>query len=175
MIGDIEYEVNYSDLAVDESDATQKNITITNKRYGSITIIKIDSEDQKIFLEGAEFKLQKDGQDLKDESGNVITVTTDSNGRAKFDRLEPGIYTITEIKAPDGYSITGNVIQVTLGNDEGQLLDVVQTIKNSKLYSLPSTGGPGIYGFTISGAAILATAFLLFINSKRKEEEAERS
>lgn len=100
MIGDIEYEVNYSDLAVDESDATQKNITITNKRYGSITIIKIDSEDQKIFLEGAEFKLQKDGQDLKDESGNVITVTTDSNGRAKFDRLEPGIYTITEIKAP---------------------------------------------------------------------------
>ena len=175
MIGDTEYEVNYSDLAVDKGDATQKNITITNKRYGSITIIKTDSEDHRAFLEGAEFKLQKDGQDVKNESGNVITVTTDSNGRAKFDRLEPGIYTIVEIKAPDGYSIMGNVIQVTLGNDEGQLLDVVQTIENSKLYSLPSAGGSGIYGFTISGVAILATALLLFINSKRKEEEAEKS
>ena len=33
---------------------------------------------------------------------NVITVTTDSNGRAKFDRLELGIYTITEIKVRMG-------------------------------------------------------------------------
>lgn len=175
MIGDVEYEVNYSDLAVDESDAAQKNITITNKRYGSITIIKTDSSDQEIFLEGAKFKLQKDGQDVKDESGNVITVTTDSEGRAKFDRLEPGIYTIVEIEAPEGYSITGAAIQVTVGIDEGQLLDVVQTIRNAKLYSLPDSGGPGIYGFTISGVAILATALLLFINSKRREEEAERS
>lgn len=34
----------------------------------------------------------------------------------------------------------------------------VLTIKNTKLYSLPSAGGPGIYGFTISGVAILATS-----------------
>ena len=50
----------------------------------------------------------------------------------------------------------------------------VLTIKNTKLYSLPSAGGPGIYGFTISGVAILATALLLFINNKRREEEAKR-
>lgn len=175
MIGDSEYEVSYSDLTVDVADKRQKNITITNKRYCSITIIKTDSKDDKILLEGAEFKLQKEGQDVKDEKGKVITVTTDSEGRAKFSRLEPGTYTIVEIKAPQGYSITGDVIRVTLGNEEGQLLDVVQTITNSKIYSLPSAGGPGIYGFTISGVAILATALLLFINSKRKEEEAERS
>ena len=48
-------------------------------------------------------------------------------------------------------------------------------IENTKLYSLPNSGGPGTYGFTISGVAILATALLLFITNKRKEEEAERS
>ena len=51
----------------------------------------------------------------------------------------------------------------------------VLTIKNAKLYSLPQSGGPGTYGFTISGVAILATALLLFINNKRREEEAEKS
>ena len=51
----------------------------------------------------------------------------------------------------------------------------VLTIKNAKLYSLPESGGPGTYGFTISGVAILATALLLFINNKRREEEAKRS
>ena len=51
----------------------------------------------------------------------------------------------------------------------------VLTIKNTEIYKLPSAGGPGIYGFTISGVAILATALLLFINNKRREEEAERS
>ena len=53
--------------------------------------------------------------------------------------------------------------------------NMVLTIKNAKLYSLPNSGGPGTYGFTISGVAILATALLLFINNKRREEEAKRS
>ena len=44
----------------------------------------------------------------------------------------------------------------------------VLTIKNTEIYKLPSAGGPGIYGFTISGVAILATALLLFINNKRR-------
>ena len=51
----------------------------------------------------------------------------------------------------------------------------VLTIENQKVYSLPESGGPGTYGFTISGVAILATALLLFINNKRREEEAKRS
>lgn len=46
----------------------------------------------------------------------------------------------------------------------------VLTIKNNKLYSLPSSGGPGIYGFTISGVAFITAALLLFINNKRKED-----
>ena len=56
----------------------------------------------------------------------------------------------------------------TLAKDDkgGQVL----TIKNTEIYSLPSSGGPGIYGFTISGVAFITAALLLFINNKRKED-----
>ena len=62
------------------------------------------------------------------------------------------------------------------GNDitpAGSEEAVIYQITNTKLYSLPSSGGPGIYGFTISGVAFITAALLLFINSKRKEDEAK--
>ena len=62
----------------------------------------------------------------------------------------------------------------TVGNITKNEMTIYQ-ITNTKLYSLPESGGPGTYGFTISGVAILATALLLFINNKRREEEAKRS
>lgn len=175
MIGDAEYKVDYSNLTVDEQNKMQKNITVTNQRFCSITIIKVDSENSALFLAGAEFKLQKDGADVTDKNGNVITVTTNSEGKAKFSELEPGTYTIIETKAPQGYSLLSDGIEVTVRDGENLAFDAVKIISNTKLYSLPSSGGPGIYGFTISGVAILATALLLFITNKRKEEEAERS
>ena len=109
--------------------------------------------------------------------------------------LKPGLYKLTEIKAPKGYSLLETSIyfqvklgKVTLVKEDGTPIEVqpqsmwtldedgnVLTIKNTKLYSLPNSGGPGTYGFTISGVAILATALLLFINNKRREEEAKRS
>ena len=175
MIGDAEYKVDYSNPTIDEQDKMQKNITVTNQRFCSITIIKVDSENSELLLAGAEFKLQKDGADVTDKNGKVITVTTNSEGKAKFSELEPGTYTIIETKAPQGYSLLGDGIEVTVREGENLAFDAVKTIPNAKLYSLPSSGGPGIYGFTISGVAILATALLLFITNKRREEEAERS
>ena len=69
----------------------------------------------------------------------------------------------------------GDPTQASQASNMWSLENKVLTIKNAKLYSLPESGGPGTYGFTISGVAILATALLLFINNKRREEEATRS
>ena len=69
-------------------------------------------------------------------------------------------------------TVTYNGEDVTLRQDNDT---IYYQITNAKVYSLPESGGPGIYGFTISGVAILATALLLFINNKRREEEAKRS
>ena len=161
----------------------------TNEARTNLDLQKTDTEGH--FLTGSKFRLERKGGDSWIQIENEVEVKNDSS-EIELNNLESGIYKLTEITSPKGYSILGSSIyfkvelgNVTLVNEENgnpaqdgemwTLENKVLTIKNTKLYSLPSAGGPGIYGFTISGVAILATAFLLFINNKRREEEAERS
>lgn len=168
---DHNYQVNVAEKIKSESE---KEVTITNKRLGSISIIKVDSQNEKATLVGAKFKLKKDNEYVKDSNGTEIEVTTDGDGRAIFEKLEPGTYILEETKAPKGYSLPATGIEIKVGIDNNDY-EIVKTVQNAKLYSLPESGGSGTYGFTISGVAILATALLLFINNKRREEEAKRS
>lgn len=137
-------------------------------------------------LGGAEFKLtDKDGNDV------ATGTSTEGTGEITWNVSEGvilnGDYTLTETKAPTGYFISktpwtlifvNGILTNATGNENENFEwdnETTLTIKNKVLYSLPSSGGPGTYGFTISGVAILATALLLFINNKRREEEAKRS
>lgn len=162
----------------------------TNEAVISLDLKKTDTENN--FLTGAKFKLEmKDGNSWKSLENN-IEVKNDTS-EIELNNLKAGIYKLTETTAPKGYSLLGSSIyfkvatgNVTLVDENGNPAqdsnmwslnteNKVLTIKNTKLYSLPESGGPGTYGFTISGVAILATALLLFINNKRREEEAKRS
>ena len=156
----------------------------TNEAVTSLDLKKTDTENHS--LTGAKFKLEMQNGDTWED----IEV---KNGTSEIElnNLKVGIYKLTETTAPKGYSLLGSSIyfkvatgNVTLVDEKGNpaqesnmwsLENKVLTIKNTKLYSLPESGGPGTYGFTISGVAILATALLLFINNKRREEEAKRS
>lgn len=161
----------------------------TNEARTNLDLQKTDTEGH--FLTGSKFRLERKEGDSWIQIENEVEVKNDSS-EIELNNLESGIYKLTEITSPKGYSILGSSIyfkvelgNVTLVNEENgnpaqdgemwTLENKVLTIKNTKLYSLPSAGGPGIYGFTISGVAILATVLLLFINNKRREEEAERS
>lgn len=163
----------------------------TNEAVTSLDLKKTDTADtDSHFLTGAKFKLEmKDGNSWKSLENDIEV----KNGASEIElnNLKSGIYKLTETTAPKGYSLLGSSIcfkvatgSVTLVDENGDpaqksnmwsLENKVLTIKNAKLYSLPESGGPGTYGFTISGVAILATALLLFINNKRREEEATRS
>lgn len=160
----------------------------TNEAVTSLDLNKTDTDNHS--LTGAKFKLEMKDGDIWKSLENDMEV---KNGTSEIElnNLKSGIYKLTETTAPKGYSLlgssiyfkvaTGNVTLVDENGDPAQksnmwsLENKVLTIKNAKLYSLPESGGPGIYGFTISGVAILATALLLFINNKRREEEAKRS
>ena len=163
----------------------------TNEAVTSLDLKKTDTADtDSHFLTGAKFKLEMKDGDIWKSLENDIEV---KNGTSEIElnNLKSGIYKLTETTAPKGYSLLGSSIyfkvatgNVTLVDENGDLAqdsnmwsleNKVLTIKNAKLYSLPESGGPGTYGFTISGVAILATALLLFINNKRREEEAKRS
>ena len=161
----------------------------TNEARTNLDLQKTDTEGH--FLTGSKFRLERKEGDSWIQIENEVEVKNDSS-EIELNNLESGIYKLTEITSPKGYSILGSSIyfkvelgNVTLVNEENgnpaqdgemwTLENKVLTIKNTKLYSLPSAGGPGIYGFTISGIAILATALLLFINNKRREEEAKKA
>ena len=164
-------------------------VSYTNESVTNLDLKKTDVNNNP--LDGSKFMLE-----IKDNKGwNPVVgeVEVKNDNTIELSSLKSGLYKLTELTSPKGYSLLGNSIyfKVTLGNvelvdEKGNPSEInemwtldetnkVLTIKNAKLYSLPESGGSGTYGFTISGVAILATALLLFINNKRREEEAKRS
>ncbi|MCR6516066.1 SpaA isopeptide-forming pilin-related protein [Clostridium sp. LY3-2] len=108
---------------------------VTNKKkLFNAEFFKVDSENDKKFLEGAEFELyKKEGNEFKKLDG---VYTSDSNGKVSFKDLEVGVYKFKETKAPDGYEIIKNefnfVIQSNQNNEEVIKLEAVKNKKIEK-------------------------------------------
>lgn len=73
-------------------------VEFENQPLNGLHIKKIDSKTQAP-LEGAKFRVSEKGGRLIGE------YTTDNQGEIVIDDLQPGWYTIEEIKAPDGYRL----------------------------------------------------------------------
>ena len=167
-------------------------VDYTNKEIvADVDFVKVDSKDHGTKIQGAEFALYKakvnDESTWSQDGDAIVTATSANDGGFGFENLAPGKYLLVETKATSEYALPTNPWKITV--EEDGIVTVNKNdgstgvesdnnkylIENTKLYSLPNSGGPGTYGFTISGVAILATALLLFINNKRREEEAKRS
>ncbi len=167
--------------------ATQYNASTPNDPafllhviYGRITVVKegddLDENGNYIPLPNATFVLQDEsGKDLVDADGKPITVTTDAKGEAVVMPLAAGKYLLKETVAPDGYMVNENPSEAEINlrdqDDDGQYSkrDVTVTVKDQKLYALPSSGSSGTYLFTISGVAVMMTTLLLFLLYQQKE------
>lgn len=173
----------------------------TTKTYtGNAQITKYGNNDKTIKLSGAEFALYRQVDDTErdyaviDENGyitgvwtpvkatdgkfvrpeGVSTVTTDGNGLAIVKGLNTGTYYFDEVVAPDGYSINDEdkeVIVTRSGEAENITVTGATDMIDTKLSSLPSTGGIGTTIFTIGGCVIMIAAAGLFFASRRKEEK----
>lgn len=182
------YETYAGPGCVGVADFTNKEIV------ADVGFVKIDAakdlNNNTITLSGVEFKLYKAND--KWEQGNLVNdnVKSGTDGTFELEKLLPGNYLLVETKAATGYSVPKDPWRikvdskgtVTVTKTNSTLINLteyhnkkVYQLENAKVYSLPQSGGPGTYGFTISGVAILATVLLLFINNKRREEEAKRS
>lgn len=184
VYSDTEYNnnVNVDSNTVDYTPAETKGFE------ANITVTKVDEDGQ--FLTGAEFQVLKGGTALwfietadgvykqaltSDESNATQTLAVSvTNGTLKVTGLDEGEYTFKETKAPEGYS--GGVEKtITVTADEENQVTIGATeatnIVNTKLSSLPSTGGIGTTIFTIGGCAIMIAAAGLFFASRRKESK----
>ena len=185
---DVDYGTYAGPGCVGVADFTNKEIV------ADVGFVKIDAakdlNNNTITLSGVEFKLYKANDNWEQEGLVNGSVKSGTDGTFELEKLLPGNYLLVETKAATGYSVPkdpwrikvdskGTVTVTKTNSTPINLTDYdnkkVYQLENAKVYSLPESGGPGTYGFTISGVAILATALLLFIKNKRREEEAKRS
>ena len=147
-----------------------EKFTLTNSKYGKIDITKVDSKDQNIKLGGAEFKLEKltaDGKDV-DTNFTAVTQTTSAEtallGETTFTNLEYGKYRLTETKAPDGYHILKEPVEIEISAAN---VEQALTISDKLKPTLPATGGKGTVAFVTIGLLALGAFVTLRIRKKR--------
>ena len=134
---------------------------------------------------------------LDTKTTETVTVTeevevagvVDNDGILRFDGLAAGEYTITELKAPDGYNLLATPVKITInwtapvapsavctwtvnGEDGGEEAKVENgivklSIVNESGLLLPSTGGAGTTAFYIAGIILILGGSVLFFIKKR--------
>ena len=90
---------------------------IENEPYHSVRFLKSSTYGENIFLEGAEFNLTGISDYGTSVNMNATSGKPEDGGLVVFNGLEPGTYTLREIKAPSGYYLDEKPYTVTVNKD----------------------------------------------------------
>lgn len=174
---------NDADYGTDTEEGYTADITIT--KYADDDNL----EDNKKLV-GAKFKVHENDKDGKvlsfvkvsdgvyklamaDEEGAVEEIEVagegDAKGTVKVTGLAEGTYFFEETKAPDGYSINEDGVTVTVEAKDDANVSATGHLIDTKLASLPGTGGIGTTIFTIGGCIIMIAAAAFYFLSRKKE------
>lgn len=155
---------NYFNLAVD--NATIRSNTVTNYVY-VINLMKTASNNTNKALQGAVFVLKNSSNKYYKFSNNLVSwvndedsatqYTTDEEGKISFFGMEPGTYTLIEVEAPNGYTLSDSETTVTVSKNS---YEQTISVTNHPLAQLPSAGGRGIV-LVIAIAVVLALAGII--------------
>ena len=138
---------------------SEKDIVSVNTY--AIDIFKYDQANPETGLEGAVFE-------LKNSEGELISeVTSGEDGHVVIDGLDAGTYILTETKAPDGYVKSDTPLTIVIPDNADETFTVDVSFANSQI---PHTGGSGTLMFTIGGIALMGTAGLLLVVSRKKRK-----
>lgn len=99
---------NYYQIDTKSQYIHNSAIEQTTERPVTFTVVKVDSKDPSKKLAGAKFKLLGDNQP---------SIITDSQGKATFNNVLPGRYTLVEEKAPAGYKLDQSQKTINISKD----------------------------------------------------------
>ncbi len=150
-------------------------------------------------LAGAEFEIREGGlltskviaTGISEDSGDIVWTLSESVKNESDNQTEPtwesykkqlnGEYTIVETKAPEGYSLSKTDWKIEFLNgipnisgtqpniEEDKTDGIVFYIGNTALYSLPESGGSGIYWYMFGGILLMAGAALITYKKRCRE------
>lgn len=167
------------------------SVTVYNElaRIYEWNIYKISASstsDNMIYLEGAEFTLSSDDHTYYGKSGNdgKITWYSDDEYTTVVEEVVAGTYTLKETLAPTGYTINedwtlvigldNNISGFDQSNASYDEATKTYTIyyEDEALYSLPATGGTGIFAYMFGGMFLMMAGALYIFMCRRKAYRA---
>ncbi|MCU5052910.1 SpaA isopeptide-forming pilin-related protein [Bacillus cereus] len=98
------------------------NEKVKEEITGQLEITKVDANNTNKILAGAVFEIWKDGT-------KIDTLTTNKSGKATSKKLEPGDYTLKEIQAPEGYTLSYKEMKFTISNEKIEVVRLQITNK----------------------------------------------
>ena len=180
-------------IAVEKVDADDTNKKLEGVTFDLYRELGTDTTEEGVTdpVKGltGKFKKVKEG------------LTTKTDGTVSVSGLANGTYWLVETKTIDTYNLLKKPIKVqiaaTYSETETIKIDTnsatgkttttttkvknltnagnngvfTTTVKNSKGFTLPTTGGIGTFVFTFAGIAMMAAAVILLITSKKKKAE----
>ena len=111
-----------------------------NVRAGGLTVIKKDEKTGER-IPGVQFEIRK-------MDGEIVgTFTTDENGVIYLPEAENGWYTVTELKAAEGYRLDDTPHRIEVRDGQTATLEITnKAISGILIHKVDSATGEGIYG-----------------------------
>lgn len=162
---------------------------------GAAQLLKADAADHSRVLADAQFQLYRiaTAEEIADETvekvyldgisaamipvtffdntaltgEKVATVTSDANGNIYIYGLAYGTYYLVETKAPAGYNLMAEPVELTV-NETSHLETSVVVVENVSGTMLPETGGMGTQSFVVSGLMLIMVSGALLVLKKRE-------
>ena len=171
------------------------NSDIPEVHTGAIQLLKVDADNDEVVLAGAEFRVYRPAtaEEIADESIETVTigsmaapmipvefydnavltgekvnvVTSSADGKVYIYGLKYGTYYLVETKAPAGYNLLAEPVELIIDEDSHLETSMV-TVENVSGTVLPETGGVGTQVFLIPGLLLIAFAGVLLIQKKQR-------
>ncbi len=128
------YKSGYQTIASFEFAYNYEKEYSINYFYGRIIVDKMDADNKSKTPASSVASLKGAIYGLYDTDGNLIaTATTNEDGIAIFDNLVKGSYQTKEISPSDGYTISDEITEVSIGTDmkETTIISYEKIIKNT--------------------------------------------